>query len=418
MKRKRVVVLGATGSIGESAIKVAHDIPERMEIVGLAANTNAGKLAALANRVRPKAVCLTDESRVEALRAALDYQPEIFSGETGLCQIAALAEAEMVLIAIVGTGGLRPALAAIAAGKDLAVASKEILVMAGEIVMRAAREKGLYVLPVDSEHNAIFQCLEGKFSERGKRSTPNAQRSTSKAPSSALNVERWALDVSDVRRIILTASGGPFRQTPRKDFDAISVEQASQHPTWNMGPKITIDSATLFNKGLEMIEAHWLFDVGMDRVEVVVHPQSIVHSMVEFADGSTLAQLSHSDMCFPIQYAVTWPDRVPNSLPPLDFAKLARLEFFAPRYDDFPALNLARRAGTIGGTLPAVLNAANEVAVAAFLDRQIPFPSIWQTVEQVMDVHTAVAHPDLDAILRADQWARAEAEKHVKALNR
>ena len=418
MKRKRVVVLGATGSIGQSALKVAHDIPDRMEIVGLAANSNAEKLAAAANQVRPKAVCLTDTSRIDALRGALDYQPEIFSGEAGLCEIAALAEADMVLIAIVGTGGLRPALAAMAAGKDLAVASKEILVMAGEIVMRTARERGLHVLPVDSEHNAIFQCLEGKFSESSKRSTLNAQHPTSKPEGSALGAGNSAFDVSDVRRLILTASGGPFRDTPRAEFDVITVEQALKHPTWNMGSKITIDSATLFNKGLEMIEAHWLFGVGMDRVEVVVHPQSIVHSMVEFADGSTLAQLSYSDMCFPIQYAVTWPDRVPNSLPPLDFAKLARLEFIAPRYDDFPALNLARRAGTSGGTLPAVLNAANEVAAAAFLNRQIRFPSIWQTVGQVMDAHTIVAHPDLDAILRADQWARAEAEKHVKTLNR
>ena len=242
----------------------------------------------------------------------------------------------MVLVAIVGTGGLRPALAAIEAGKDLAVASKEILVMAGEIVMREARENGVHVLPVDSEHNAIFQCLEGQKLSR-----------------------RFA-------GIILTASGGHSAKRPRKDFDSITPEQALKHPTWNMGPKITIDSATLFNKGLEMIEAHWLFGVEMERVEVVIHPQSIVHSMVEFADGSTLAQLSYSDMCFPIQYAVTWPDRVPNTLPPLDFSKLSRLEFFTPRYDDFPALNLARRAGETGGTLPAVMNAANEVAVAGF----------------------------------------------------
>jgi 1-deoxy-D-xylulose-5-phosphate reductoisomerase len=376
MKRKRVVVLGATGSIGESALKVAHDIPERMEIVGLAANSNALKLATAANQVRCGAVCLTDETKVDALRAALDYKPKIFAGEAGLCEIATLADADMVLIAIVGTGGLRPALAAIEAGRDLAVASKEILVMAGEIVMSAARQKGVHVLPVDSEHNAIFQCLDGR--------------------------------ASDVRRIILTASGGPFRETPRSEFDAISVEQALKHPTWNMGPKITIDSATLFNKGLEMIEAHWLFGVEMPRVEVVVHPQSIVHSMVEFADGSTLAQLSYSDMCFPIQYAVTWPDRVPNSLPPLDFAKISKLEFSVPRYEDFPALSLARRAGESGGTFPAVMNAANEVAVAAFLDRQIGFPAIWRTVEQIMDRHTNVAHPDLDAILQADQWARAE----------
>src|SRR6185295_11067551 len=209
----------------------------------------------------------------------------------------------------------------------------------------------------------------------------------------------------DIRRIILTASGGPFRKTPRDQFDSISVEQALKHPTWNMGPKITIDSATLFNKGLEMIEAHWLFGVEMKRVEVVIHPQSIVHSMVEFTDGSVLAQLSHSDMCFPIQYAVTWPERVANSLAPLDFGKLRQLEFAAPRYDDFPALNLARRAGETGGTLPAVLNAANEVAVSAFLEKRIPFPGIWQLVEQVMNRHASVAHADLDAIFAADQWA-------------
>jgi 1-deoxy-D-xylulose-5-phosphate reductoisomerase len=377
MKRKRVVILGATGSIGESALKVARDIPERMEIVGLAANSNAQKLAAAANKVRCESICLVDQTKIDILRKALEFEPRIFVGEEGLREIACLTNADMVLVAIVGTGGLRPALAAIEAGKDLAVASKEILVAAGEIVMREARENGIHVLPVDSEHNAIFQCLDGRSSE--------------------------------VRRIILTASGGPFRQTPAKEFIDLTPEQALKHPTWNMGPKITIDSATLFNKGLEMIEAHWLFGVEMKRVEVVIHPQSIVHSMVEFADGSTLAQLSYSDMCFPIQYAVTWPDRVPNTLPPLDFGKLRTLQFETPRYDDFPALNLARRAGESGGTLPAVMNAANEVAVAAFLDRQVGFPSIWQIVEEVMNRHTSVAHPDLDAILQADQWAREQA---------
>jgi len=384
MKRKRVVILGATGSIGESSLKVARDIPERMEIVGLAANSNAEKLAAAANEVRPESVCLVNEEKIDVLRKALEYRPRIFAGEEGLREIAALTNADMVLVAIVGTGGLRPALAAIEAGKDLAVASKEILVMAGEIVMREARENSVHVLPVDSEHNAIFQCLDGRS--------------------------------SDVRRIILTASGGPFRERPANEFVDLTPEQALKHPTWNMGPKITIDSATLFNKGLEMIEAHWLFGVEMKRVEVVIHPQSIVHSMVEFADGSTLAQLSYSDMCFPIQYAVTWPDRVPNTLPPLNFGKLSKLEFFAPRYDDFPALNLARYAGETGGTLPAVMNAANEIAVAAFLDRRVRFPHIWQVVQEVMNRHTSVAHPDLDEILRADQWARAEAAKTLKTL--
>jgi 1-deoxy-D-xylulose-5-phosphate reductoisomerase len=409
MKRKRVVVLGATGSIGESTLKVARDIPERIEIIGLAANSNAEKLAATANQTRAQFICLVDETKIDILRRGLEYKPQIFSGDAGLCEIARLPDADMVLVAIVGTGGLRPALAAIEAGKDLAVASKEILVMAGEIVMREARDNRVRVLPVDSEHNAIFQCLEGK------RSTLNAQRSTPNSGSWTLDVGRWTLDVSDLRRIILTASGGPFRETPRKDFNSITPEQALKHPTWNMGPKITIDSATLFNKGLEMIEAHWLFSVEMERVEVVIHPQSIVHSMVEFADGSTLAQLSYSNMCFPIQYAVTWPDRVPNTLPPLDFSKLSKLEFFTPRYDDFPALNLARRAGETGGTLPAVMNAANEIAVAAFLDRRVRFPDIWRVVEEVMNRHMAIAHPDLDAILEADRWARNEAQGCVKS---
>ena len=404
MKRKRVVILGATGSIGESALKVARDIPERMEIVGLAANSNAEKLAAAANKIRPESLCLVDETKVEILRKALEYKPRIFSGEIGLREIACLTNADMVLVAIVGTGGLRPALAAIEAGKDLAVASKEILVMAGEIVMREARDNRVHVLPVDSEHNAIFQCLESGRALHVQRKDRAGEQ---------LNVRTF-----DVRRILLTASGGPFRELASDKFDSITPEQALKHPTWNMGPKITIDSATLFNKGLEMIEAHWLFGVEMKRVEVVIHPQSIVHSMVEFADGSTLAQLSYSDMCFPIQYAVTWPYRVPNTLPPLDFSKLSKLEFFTPRYDDFPALNLARRAGETGGTLPAVMNAANEVAVAAFLDRKVSFPRIWQIVEEVMNRHASVAHPDLDAILQADQWARGEAQGCVKSLKR
>src|SRR6516165_4025593 len=377
MKRKRVVVLGATGSIGDSTLKVADDIPERMEVVGLAANSNVEKLATAANETRAPAVCLVDDCKIDILRSKLEYEPRILIGESGLREIAKLENADMVLIAIVGTAGLHPALDAIQSGKDLAVASKEILVMAGEAVTQAAQQRGVNILPVDSEHNAIFQCLDGRAAE--------------------------------VRRIILTASGGPFRETRTEHLEHVTVEEALKHPTWNMGPKITIDSATLFNKGLEMIEAHWLFGVEMNRVEVVIHPQSIVHSMVEFADGSTLAQLSYSNMCFPIQYAVTWPDRVPKSLPPLDFSTLGKLEFEIPRYEDFPALNLARRAGETGGTLPAVMNAANEVSVAAFLARQIRFPQIWQTVVQVMDRHRTVAHPDLDAILAADQWARGEA---------
>ncbi|KAB2644311.1 MAG: 1-deoxy-D-xylulose-5-phosphate reductoisomerase, partial [Verrucomicrobia bacterium] len=302
-------------------------------------------------------------------------------------------------------GGLRPALAAIEAGKDIAVASKEILVMAGEAVMTAARRKGVTVLPVDSEHNAIFQCLEAAKDEGGRMK----DESSGPAAQSASSLIPHPSSFPSVRRLILTASGGPFRQMPAAQLASVTVEQALKHPTWTMGAKITIDSATLFNKGLEMIEARWLFDVEMARVEVIVHPQSIVHSMVEFIDSSVLAQLSTTDMCFPIQYAVTYPERVPNSLPPLDFAKLARLDFEAPRLADFPALTLAREAGETGGTLAAVLNAANEIAVAAFLARRCSFPAIWETVARVMGEHRSIAGADLDAILSADSWARTRA---------
>ncbi len=378
MRQRKVIVLGATGSIGESAAKVARDIPDRMKIVGMSANRSAGKLAAQANQFKPGALCITDGALLAELRASLEYSPEIFCGEDGLVELATRADADMVLIAIVGTGGLRPALAAIEAGKDVAIASKEILVMAGEIVMEAARRKGVKVLPVDSEHNAIFQCLENR-------------------------------DPSEARRLILTASGGPFRMKPAEELERVTVEEALNHPTWRMGSKISIDSATLFNKGLEMIEARWLFDVEMSRVEVVVHPQSIVHSMVEFIDGSVLAQMSQSDMCFPIQYAVTWPQRVPNSLRPLDFGRLAKLEFEAPRYADFPALDLARHAGETGGSLPAVMNAANEVAVEAFMQGRISFPEIWRLVSRVMEGHACFARVGLDAILEADRSARQRA---------
>jgi 1-deoxy-D-xylulose-5-phosphate reductoisomerase len=292
------------------------------------------------------------------------------------------SDADMVLVAIVGTAGLAPALAAIERGMHLAVASKEILVMAGEAVTEAAKRKNVNLLPVDSEHNAIFQCLEGHRH-------------------------------SEVRRILLTASGGPFRQMPAEQLGSVTVAQALKHPTWSMGRKITIDSATLFNKGLEMIEARWLFDVPMEKIEVVVHPQSIVHSMVEFVDNSVIAQLSHSDMCFPIQYAVTWPDRVPNNLKPLNFAELAALTFEAPRTKDFPAVELARHAGTVGGTLPAVLNAANEVAVAAFLEEKLSFPGIWRVVERTMNAHTVAEHPSLEQIIDADTWAREFARREV-----
>jgi 1-deoxy-D-xylulose-5-phosphate reductoisomerase len=375
MRKRRVILLGATGSIGSSAIKVAEAIPDRMQIVGMAANRNARLLAEAANRTRPEVICLVDENHVNELRPLLEYSPEILTGESGLETLARSGGADLVLVAIVGTTGLRPALAAIETGKDLAVASKEILVMAGETVMTRATQKGIKVLPVDSEHNAIFQCLEGKPKQ-------------------------------EIRSLILTASGGPFRTLSSDRLASVTVEDALNHPTWKMGRKISIDSATLFNKGLEMIEARWLFDIPMGQVQVLVHPQSIVHSMVEFVDGSLLAQMSHSDMCFPIQYAVTWPERVPNALKPLRLGELGRLDFEEPRYNDFPALRLARQAGETGGIMPAVLNAANEIAVEAFLDGRITFPRIWSLVEEAMNRSYNFARPSLDDIIQADGQAR------------
>ena len=377
---RNVVLLGSTGSIGTSTIKVADDLPDQIRLLGLAAGNNMELLLEQTRKHRPEAISITDPAKARELRDALGTSTEVHAGAEGLMRLATLPAADTVLIAIVGTAGLQPALAAIRAGKDIAVASKEILVMAGEIVMREARQHGVNVLAVDSEHSAIFQCLEGK------------------PPGS-------------VRRLWLTASGGPFRTTPKAEFAAITVERALKHPSWVMGRKITIDSATLFNKGLEMIEARWLFDVEMGRVSVVVHPQSVVHSMVEFVDGSMLAQLSTPDMCLPIQYALTYPDRAPSARVQTNLAKLGTLTFEEPDPDRFPALELARRAGEVGGTLPAVLNAANEVAVGAFIERRVNFPGISLVVGQVMDRHKVLSHPTLAQILEADAWARLEAAR-------
>jgi len=375
---KNVVVLGSTGSIGTSTIKVAEDLPDRIRLLALAAGNNVELLLEQVRKHQPEAICVSDPAKVRELRDLLGTRCEVVSGAEGLVTLATLPDADIVLIAIVGTAGLQPALAAIRAGKDIAVASKEILVMAGEIVMSEARKNGVRVLAVDSEHSAIFQCLDAKPS-------------------------------SSVRKLWLTASGGPFRNTPKEEFPSITVERALKHPSWVMGRKITIDSATLFNKGLEMIEARWLFDIEVARVGVLVHPQSIVHSMVEFVDGSLLAQLSTPDMCLPIQYALTYPDRAPSDRVQTDFPKIANLTFEEPDLDRFPSLELARRAGEAGGTLPAVLNAANEVAVKAFVDGRINFPQITETVRRTMEAHKVTAHPTFEQILAAESWARQEA---------
>ena len=379
---KNVVLLGSTGSIGTSTIKVAEDLPDQVRLVGLAAGANVDLLSEQAQTFQPKAVSIADENRVPDLKEKLSGDFEVACGQEGLIQLATMPEADIVLIAIVGTAGLEPALAAIRAGKDIAVASKEILVMAGEIVMREAKQHGVKVLAVDSEHSAIFQCLDDK---------PNGS----------------------IRSIWLTASGGPFRQTPAEAFKDITVEQALKHPSWVMGRKITIDSATMFNKGLEMIEARWLFDVEMGRVKVVVHPQSVVHSLVEYVDGSMIAQMSTPDMCLPIQYALTYPERVASDRVQTNLAAIGQLQFEEPDLERFPALGLARRAGETCGTMPAVFNAANEIAVDAFCEKNLSFLGISKLVEEVMDRHDTITSPGLQQILESDQWARDEALRLV-----
>ena len=380
---KRVILLGSSGSIGESTCKVARALPDKMKIVGLGVAKSTERLLEQAKEFGVKALAVSDPQAAEKVKSKLPEGAKFFPGAEGLARMVEETDADMVLVAIVGTAGLAPALAALRSGKDLAVASKEILVLAGSAVMAEAKKRKRQVLPVDSEHNAIFQCLQGA-------------------------------NEKEVRKVILTASGGPFRQSRAAELEKVTVAQALKHPTWSMGKKITIDSATMFNKGLEMIEAHWLFGLPMKQVEVVVHPQSIVHSMVEFIDGSVLAQLSVTDMCFPIQYAVTFPERMPSGLPPLDLAKLGSLTFEAPDEKRFPALRLAREAGEAGGTLPGVFNAANEVAVEAFLAEQISFPRIWGMVEEVMQKHTTLSSPDLEAIIEADRWARSEAKVRLE----
>jgi 1-deoxy-D-xylulose-5-phosphate reductoisomerase len=375
---KNVVLLGSTGSIGTSTVKVAEDLPDHIRLIGLAAGSNVDLLAQQALRHKPAAICINDPAKAKTLQEISGITTEVYTGEEGLIRLATMPSADIVLIAIVGTAGLKPALAAIRAGKDIAIASKEILVMAGETVMAEAQKHGVRVLAVDSEHSAIFQCLDGK---------PTAS----------------------VRRLWLTASGGPFRTTPKEEFPSITVERALKHPSWVMGRKITLDSATLFNKGLEMIEARWLFGIEMDRVQVVVHPQSIVHSLVEFIDGAMIAQLSSPDMCLPIQYALTYPERVDNRRVQTNLAQLGQLTFEEPDPERFPALTLARRAGETGGTLPAVFNAANEVAVDAFCRHQIRFDQISEVVAKTMESHQTVRHPSLDEILAADAWARNHA---------
>ena len=374
---KRIVILGSTGSIGTQTLDIVRRLPGRFEVVGLAAHGNAELLAEQANFFNVPCVSIGNEAKRAALRGLLtDGNAEVLCGVEGMNDMASRANVDLVVVAVAGAIGIAPTHAALRAGKDIALASKEVLVAAGEPTMRLAREKNVKILPIDSEHSAIFQCLQG-------------------APENS------------VEKLLLTASGGPFRTMALADLENVTVEQALKHPTWTMGGLVTINSATLMNKALETIEARWLFDVPIEDVEVVVHPQSIVHSMARFRDGSTLAQLGLPDMRLPIQYALVYPERVNTELPRMPLSAYANLTFEAPDEAKFPALALARHAVNSGGTMPAVMNAANEAAVALFLDRKIPYLEIARRVEKTMERHHPLP-PTLENILQADREARGE----------
>jgi 1-deoxy-D-xylulose-5-phosphate reductoisomerase len=377
---KKLAVLGATGSIGVSTLAVVERFPDRFHVVALAAGRNLTKLKEQIERFQPQLVSLTSEDDARDLRSQLpEFHGDIVWGAEGLVAVATHPEAEMVMAALVGAAGLAPTLAAIRAGKAIALANKEALVISGELMTREAKRYGVQLLPVDSEHNAIFQALHGYRREQ-------------------------------VKRIILTASGGPFLRRPVEELDGVSIEEALQHPTWKMGNKITIDSATLMNKGLEVIEARWLFDLPPEKVSVIIHPQSIVHSMVEYVDGSVLAQLGIPDMTIPISYILAYPDRLPlTHLPSLDLTAAQQLTFCEPDFEKFPCLRLAYEALARGGTCPAVLNAANEVAVESFLAGQIRFPAVAALNARVLEAHTPQSVTDLGMLLEADGWARKQA---------
>ncbi|HZP84935.1 MAG TPA: 1-deoxy-D-xylulose-5-phosphate reductoisomerase [Chthonomonadaceae bacterium] len=381
---KRLVILGSTGSIGTQTLDIVKRLPGRFQILGLAANNNVKLLAEQADSFDVPCVSMGTATLAEELRArlrALGRNTRVLAGVEGMCEVATLPEADLVVVAVAGAIGIAPTHAALEAGKDIALASKEVLVAAGEPTMALARARGAKILPIDSEHSAIFQCLQG-------------------APEKSLE------------RIYLTASGGPFRTVPQEALAHVTPEQALKHPTWNMGGLVTINSATLMNKSLEIIEAHWLFDVPVEAVEVVVHPQSIVHSMVRYKDGSTIAQLGLPDMRLPIQYALVYPERPDTGLPRMELEAFAHLTFEAPDEAKFPALGLARRAAAQGGTMPAVMNAANEAAVGLFLHRKIAYLDIMRLVAQTMERHDPVP-PTLANILEADAWARNQVAAHV-----
>ncbi|MBQ7528654.1 1-deoxy-D-xylulose-5-phosphate reductoisomerase [bacterium] len=380
---KNISVLGSTGSIGRQTLDVVEAFPDRFKVCVLVANRSWQLLAQQARKFKPQVVAVGDEKYYPQLKEALqDLDIQILAGREGVLEASSYPQADIVLSALVGVAGLFPTVAALQAGKTIALANKETLVVGGEIVTKLAQEKGLPLLPVDSEHSAIFQCLQGQ-------------------PQKSL------------KRILLTASGGPFRQTPKEKLANMRASDALQHPTWSMGAKITIDSSTLMNKGFEVLEAMHLFQVSMGEIEVWVHPQSIVHSMVEFVDGSVLAQLGLPDMRTPIQYALGWPERLPHSWETLTLDRCTNLTFEKPRWDDFPCLGYAFEAGKIGGSMPCVVNAANEIAVANFLQDRITFADIPATIRHCMDVHKVIVNPTLQDLEAVDIETRASAESFL-----
>jgi len=392
---QQVTVLGATGSIGLSTLDVIARHPLRYQVFALTGFSRLAELEALCLRFKPRYVVVPLSSAAQALQSTLQLAglaTRVLVGEAGLCEVAAHPEVDAVMAAIVGAAGLPPTLAAVQAGKKVLLANKEALVMSGALFMQAVRRSGAVLLPIDSEHNAIFQCLPGDYA-RG-------------------------LAPVGVRRILLTASGGPFRQTPLEELQHVTPEQACAHPNWSMGRKISVDSASMMNKGLELIEACWLFAAKPSQVEVVIHPQSVIHSLVDYVDGSVLAQLGNPDMRTPISHALAWPERIDSGVAPLDLFAVARLDFQAPDEQRFPCLRLARQVAEIGGTAPALLNAANEIAVQAFLERRIHFPQIATIIEDVLNLEPAVEVESLDSVLLADASARAHAEQWLQRNGR
>jgi 1-deoxy-D-xylulose-5-phosphate reductoisomerase len=384
---KRLAVVGSTGSIGQNTLRVVEHLSDRFRVFALAANSTVERLAEQTAAFKPEVVAITDASRAEEFRnrcSALHIPiPEVVTGERGLRQIASASEVDIVVSAAVGAAGLAPTYSAVASGKTVALANKEAMVLGGELLRKTASRTGSRLIPVDSEHSAVDQCL--RSGEHG-----------------------------EVRRLILTASGGPFRETPAERFATITPEEALNHPTWRMGKRITIDSATLLNKGLEVIEARWLFNIPPEKIDIMVHPQSIVHSMVEFVDGSVIAQLGTADMRQPIQYALTYPERLHSPVPSLDWSTVSRLDFALPDRQKFPCIGLAYRAIQMGGTAPAVLNAADEVVVQAFLERMIPFSAIPEIIATTLDAHAVQPADSLETILEADAWARTEARRRFR----